>query len=96
MSLADKLVSSFLAFELDIDIQSPIHAKRTNALKEFEKLGFPTKKDEAWKYTSLKSVIKEDFTIFSKKKNVLDFKNVKNYFLDNTETYKIVFVDGFF
>ena len=53
MSLADKLVSSFLAFELDIDIQSPIHAKRTNALKEFEKLGFPTKKDEAWKYLSL-------------------------------------------
>ena len=96
MSLADKLVSSFLAFELDIDIQSPVHAKRTKALKEFEKLGFPTKKDEAWKYTSLKSVIKEDFTIFSKKKNVLDFKNVKNYFLDNTETYKIVFVDGFF
>jgi Fe-S cluster assembly protein SufD len=95
MSLADKLVSSFLAFELDIDIQSPVHSKRTKALKEFEKLGFPTKKDEAWKYTSLKSVIKEDFTIFSKKKNVLDFKNVKNYFLDNTETYKIVFVDGF-
>ena len=96
MSLADKLVSSFLAFELDIDIQSPVHSKRTKALKEFEKLGFPSKKDEAWKYTSLKSVIKEDFTIFSKKKNVLDFKNVKNYFLDNTETYKIVFVDGFF
>ena len=96
MSLADKLVSSFLAFELDIDIQSPVHAKRTKALKEFEKLGFPSKKDEAWKYTSLKSIIKEDFTIFSKKKNVLDFKNVKNYFLDNTETYKIVFVDGFF
>ena len=43
-----------------------------------------------------KSVIKEDGTIFSKKKNVLDFKNVKNYFLDNTETYKIVIVDGFF
>ena len=96
MSLAEKLVSSFLAFELDIDIQSPVHSKRTKALNGFEKLGFPTKKDEAWKYTSLKSVIKEDFTIFSKKKNVLDFKNVKNYFLDNTETYKIVFVDGFF
>jgi len=89
-------VSSFLAFELDINIQTPVHIKRTQALKEFEKLGFPTKKDEAWKYTSLKSILKEDFTIFSKKKNVLEFKNVKNYFLDNTETYKIVFVDGFF
>jgi len=96
MSLADKLVSSFLAFELDINIQSPVHVKRTKALKEFEKLGFPTKKNEAWKYTSLKTLLKEDYTIFSKKKNVLDFKNIKNYFLDNTESYKIVFVDGFF
>ena len=68
MSLADKLVSSFLAFELDINIQTPVHIKRTQALKEFEKLGFPTKKDEAWKYTSLKSILKEDFTIFFKEK----------------------------
>ena len=67
MSLADKLVSSFLAFELDIDIQSPIHAKRTNALKEFEKLGFPSKKDEAWKYTSLKSIIKEEFYMLERR-----------------------------
>ena len=43
-----------------------------------------------------KNVIKQDYTIFSKKKNVLEFKSVKNYFLDNTETYKLVFVDGFF
>ena len=74
MSLADKLVSSFLAFELDIDIQSPVHSKRTKALKDFEKLGFPTKKDEAWKYTSLKSVIKEDFTIFFKEKECFRFQ----------------------
>ena len=97
MSLSEKLLSSFLAFELDINIQSPVHSERTKALKEFEKLGgFPTKKNEAWKYTSLKNVIKQDYTIFSKKKNVLEFKSVKNYFLDNTETYKLVFVDGFF
>ena len=42
MPLADKLVSSFLAFELDIDIQSPVHNIRTDAIKSFEKLGFPT------------------------------------------------------
>ena len=40
MSLADKLVSSFLAFELDINVQSPVHYIRTEAIKEFEKLGF--------------------------------------------------------
>jgi Fe-S cluster assembly protein SufD len=68
MSLEEKLISSFLAFELDINIQSPVHYIRTKALKEFEKLGFPSKKSEAWKYTSLKNVLKEDYTIFSKKK----------------------------
>ena len=59
MSLQEKLISSFLAFELDINIQSPVHNIRTRALKEFEKLGFPNKKLEAWKYTSLKNVLKE-------------------------------------
>ena len=96
MPLADKLVSSFLAFELDIDIQSPVHNIRTDAIKSFEKLGFPNKKLEAWKYTSLNKVLKEDYTLFSKKKNVLDFNKVKDFFLDNTESYKLVFVDGFF
>lgn len=96
MPLADKLVSSFLAFELDINFQSPVHNIRTNAIKNFEKLGFPSKKLEDWKYTSLNKVLKEDYTLFSKKKNVLDFKNVKDFFLDNTESYKIVFVDGFY
>ena len=36
MSLQEKLISSFLAFELDINIQSPVHNIRTRALKEFE------------------------------------------------------------
>ena len=81
MSLQEKLISSFLAFELDINIQSPVHNIRTRALKEFEKLGFPNKKLEAWKYTSLKNVLKEDYTIFSKKKNVLEFKNIQDYLL---------------
>ena len=42
-----------MAFEEQLDLSSPIHEIRTNSLKQFEALGFPTKKDEAWKYTSL-------------------------------------------
>ena len=53
MPLTEKLISSFLAFELDIDINSPIHSIRTNAIKKFEELGFPNRKLENWKYTSL-------------------------------------------
>ena len=42
-----------MAFEEKIDIQSELHEVRSNAIKNFENKGFPTKKEEAWKYTSL-------------------------------------------
>ena len=96
MALSDKLISSFLAFELDIDINSPIHNIRTSAIKKFQDLGFPNKKLENWKYTSLNQILKEDYTVFAKQKNVINFKKVKDYFIDNIESYKIVFVDGYF
>ena len=96
MALSDKLISSFLAFELDIDINSPIHNIRTSAIKRFKDLGFPNKKLENWKYTSLNQILKEDYTVFAKQKNVINFKKVKDYFIDNIESYKIVFVDGYF
>ena len=96
MALSDKLISSFLAFELDININSPIHNIRTSAIKKFQDLGFPSKKLENWKYTSLNQILKEDYTVFAKQKNVIDFKKVKDYFIDNIESYKIVFVDGYF
>lgn len=94
MDLKDKLISSFMAFESHVDIENPVHDVRTKAMKNFEMKGFPTKKEEAWKYTSLKSLQKVDFSIFPKEENTLEYKDVKRYFLHEIDTYKIVFVDG--
>lgn len=94
MKLKDKLLSSYLAFEDHLDVDSPIHDVRTAAIKRFEELGFPSKKEEAWKYTSLNSVLKADYSIFPKLESALEFKDVKKYFLYDVDTYKIVFVDG--
>jgi Fe-S cluster assembly protein SufD len=94
MKLKDKLLSSYLAFEDHLDVDSPIHDVRTTAIKRFEELGFPSKKEEAWKYTSLNSVLKPDYSIFPKLESALGFKDVKKYFLYDVDTYKIVFVDG--
>ena len=58
MELKEKLVSSFMAFEDTVDVDSPVHDIRTEAIKHFENEGFPTKRQEAWKYTSLNSVLK--------------------------------------
>ncbi len=96
MDLKEKLVSSFLAFENNVDVEHPVHDIRSEALKNFELKGFPSKKEEAWKYTSLNALQKKDFSIFPKQENILEYKNVKKYFLHEIDTYKIVFVDGIY
>ena len=85
-----------MAFEEKVDVTAKLHDIRTSAIKNFENKGFPTKKEEAWKYTSLNSVLKNDFSVFPKRENSIEFKDVKEYFLHEVDTYKLVFVDGKF
>ncbi|MEE9361775.1 MAG: Fe-S cluster assembly protein SufD [Cellulophaga sp.] len=94
MDLKEKLVSSFIAFEDGVDVDTPVHEIRTEAIKVFEEKGFPNKKQEAWKYTSLNALLKNDFSIFPKEEAALEFKDVKKYFLHDVDTFKIVFIDG--
>jgi Fe-S cluster assembly protein SufD len=94
MDLKEKLVSAYLAFEDNLQGDSPIHKMRNKAIKRFEKNGFPTKKEEAWKYTSLNSVVKNEYSIFPKTGHHVELKDVRSYFLHDIDTYKIVFVDG--
>jgi len=96
MDLKEKLVSSFLVFEDNIDVDAEVHDIRSEAIKNFETKGFPSKKEEAWKYTSLNSLQKVDFSIFPKKESVIEYKDVKKYFLHEIDTYKIVFIDGIY
>lgn len=94
MDLKEKLVSSFMVFENQIDVDSPIHDVRTEAIKTFEEEGFPTKKQEAWKYTSLNSVLKHNYSVFPKHEKTLEYSEVKKYFIHDIDSYKIVFIDG--
>jgi len=96
MDLKEKLISSFMAFEERIDVTAELHDIRTSAIKNFENKGFPTKKEEAWKYTSLNSLLKNDFSVFPKRENSIEFKDVKKFFLHEIDTYKLVFIDGKF
>lgn len=94
MSLKEKLLSSFIAFEDHAAALPSVHAIRHEAMKTFEKKGFPTKKEESWKYTSLNSILKEDYAILPQGEKALDFAEIRKYFLYDLDTYKIVFIDG--
>ena len=94
MDLKDKILSSYVAFENNLDINSDVHEIRTEALENFEKVGFPTKKLEAWKYTSLNSLLKNDYSLFPDRGRAIELADVKKYFIHDIDTYKIVFIDG--
>jgi Fe-S cluster assembly protein SufD len=94
MDLKEKLLSSFLVLEDQVDIDTYVHDIRNDAIKTFEEKGFPTKKEEAWKYTSLNKILKEDYSVFPKQEKALEYSDVKKYFIHDIDTYKIVFIDG--
>ena len=93
-NLKEKILSSFLAFENEKDIDSYVHSIRSKAIKKFESEGFPTKKLEGWKYTSLKRTLKYDYKLFPSQKDIIDFKDIQDYLINDIESYKIVFVNG--
>ena len=98
MELKEKLASSFLAFEnkVDIDTTSKVHDIRTEAFGAFESKGFPTKKDEEWKYTSLNAVLKHDYNVCPKAIPTLPYEQVKKFLLNETDCYNLIFIDGVF
>ena len=92
--LKEKLLSSFLAFENEKDVDSYVHDIRTQAIKKFEEEGFPTKRLENWKYTSLKKILQHDYKLFPSKSEALEFKDIESFLINDIESYKIIFVDG--
>tara|TARA_S200000501_G_scaffold376700_1_gene432432 strand:+ start:1573 stop:2889 length:1317 start_codon:yes stop_codon:yes gene_type:complete len=96
MSFQDKILDSFIAFEQDLDLENPVHIDRRNALKRFENKGFPTKKDELWKYTSLRSIVNKDYSLSVKRNPNIGIKDIKKYSINDIDSFKIIFVDGVF
>ena len=94
MSLKDKLLSSYLTFQENTSFDNSILDIKDQAIKVFEAEGFPSKKDENWKYTSLNSVTKPDYSLAATGDDAIEFKDVKQYFLNDIDTFKIVFIDG--
>ena len=94
INIKEKLLSSFIAFENQTNIDSYVHDIRSEAIKNFESIGFPNKKLENWKYTSLKNLLKNDFIVLPEINNLLEFKDIKKYLIDDIDSYKIIFVDG--
>lgn len=93
MSLKEKIVSTYRSFEESISSSSKIADIKKQAIELFEEKGFPTSKEEDWKYTSLKSLLKVDYCVAPTENNDVELTDIEEYFIA-IDSYKAVVVDG--
>ncbi len=75
--------------------KSDFFLKREEAFAEFEKVGFPTTKNEEWKYTNLKNITNQSFQ--STCESTIETELMLSHaFLKDLTANKLVFVNGSF
>ena len=67
--------------------------EREKYINQLDKEGFPTIKDEEWKYTNLLPILKKDYKL-SEPPTKVKQESLEEYILNDTETHLIVFVNG--
>jgi len=89
--------AEFQAFQKNGATKSPswVNDVRKSALTVFEEQGFPTTKDEDWKYTNVAPIAKLPFK-YSAGTQSVTAELVKSLLVNDIEQYLIVFVNGHF
>ena len=98
MKLQDKLINSFEKFgqSLSGSETDSLRKMRTEGIEVFKNLGFPTTKDEEWKYTSLNKCIKRDYDFGAGFSLDIRSEDVDHFLCTGIDSYKLVFVNGVF
>lgn len=99
IDLKIRLLEEFENLEHNLNGESKnfFHKIRQDAISAFEKLGFPVKKLEEWKYTNLNPVLKHDFkTVFEPERTLLSSNDLKEYLVEGLNVNLIVLINGQF
>ncbi|MBW8358702.1 MAG: Fe-S cluster assembly protein SufD [Weeksellaceae bacterium] len=93
MALYEQIINNHPEF-LQTLRHSFLNDKRTAALRKFEALGFPTKKDEEYKYTNLKEITEKDYNFFPKEEHHISKEQIDELHLGEEHFDWIVFING--
>ena len=93
--LQEKLISEHILFDRRGKQPTIMESLRDEAIKNFENIGFPTTKLEDWKYTNLRSVLTNDYKLFSNSKDIpVDYSEIQKFLVHNIDSYDLVFING--
>ncbi len=81
------------AFEDSSKNSLPFKSVREKYIQQFDADGFPTIKDEEWKYTNLLPLTKKDYA-FENTDGSINKEQLEEFILTDTDSYFLVFVNG--
>jgi Fe-S cluster assembly protein SufD len=97
MVAVERIVGSYNAWAGNGASHAPdwLRDIRSGAIARFERLGFPTMKQEAWRFTSVAPIAEGAFELAQAPARVLTLDDIRPFLLLEAG-YRLVFVDGFF
>ena len=97
MVAVERIVGSYNAWAGNGASQAPDWLKdiRSGAIARFQSLGFPTMKQEAWRFTSVAPIAEGSFELAKHPTRVLTLDDLRQFLLFEAG-YRLVFLDGFF
>lgn len=69
-------------------------AERARAMDDFLRKGFPTRKDEAWRYTALDRVLEETWVLQAEPVIALKAADIAHFWMADDAVARLVFVNG--
>jgi Fe-S cluster assembly protein SufD len=82
---------------INTNVGEGIKSVRSKALEDFKKLGIPTRKVEAYRYTNLEKVLADDYnTEFSAELLKIDLKEVFKCEIPELDTHVVLVLNGFY
>lgn len=89
----------FAMFEksLNGEARLPLHAIRKQAIAKFAELGFPTTKNEEWRFTNVGAIAKAEFSpALRYANNGLTARDITRFMFGGMQCMRLVFVNGHF
>jgi Fe-S cluster assembly protein SufD len=97
VELKDWYYSQFKEFEnrLNGHSETPMHSLRVKAIEKFVESGFPTTKDEEWRYTNISPLLKFNFIPSVLNKSIILRQiEIEKYLIKNLQVNLLVFING--
>jgi len=95
----DEILQAFEVLQKETHSKDPswVQSLRQDALSRFRALGFPTLRDEEWKYTNVEPIVKNTFRfVFEPSRNGCAIHSIRPFLFGELNWDRLVFVNGLY